>query len=186
MTTRSLTQSPLIATLVHNSAFTLDNQWLMTAMVSTLWGAWAGQDKPSTPDEFLNACGNGITVMVEGAKGHGQIGNVSFYRMATTDLDSMIAAHEMLPVEDEAGDDTSQPSFFIVGTVKFCQAVIHYLATGRGGEGANWGFHYMRHLPSVEPGYVMWAFDDENGRPQFTTGSMAEIFTGAKDALTAA
>ncbi len=59
------------------------------------------------------------------------------------------SAHE--PVSKNDAD-----MFIAFGSRNFCQAFVHFWAIDKGGDGAGWGIHLIRHLSDAKPGDVLW------------------------------
>ena len=188
MTSSSTLSPSLVATLVTSpfQSSTLGKERALQMLATVMYGAWSGQKVPGSPEDFLKV--GKAFIFVEGVKGHAEEGNVSIFFSPRADLETMIAVAESLPKTDGDNEESDNSGFFLaIGCREFCQAVIHYLATGKEGNGANWGFHLIRHLTNAPEGQVIWTVeDDPNGVPQFTYGDIREIFDAAQEAAKAA
>lgn len=170
------TRSPLIVSAVLSNCDSLSDDSLVKMLMVTMWSAMVHE---GTSPEAFNLDGKCV-IFVESSLNTGSTEKIPIMRISLDRLEMTIATYEARPVDKEkmADDPGPQPACCLaIGSVAFCQGIIHYLATGNDGKGQTWALHYLRRLNSAAIGHAIWIAPDEedNTPPQFVIGNLAEM-----------
>lgn len=145
----------VIGALIHPAAPSISRELIQRFYEAFMYGVFVSSGlsleeyEPKMPKEAV--------VFVEGQMDDFKLGTIRVLRMPLELLDIIISRYEHSenggPSEDEP---ETAPSMFFIGSVAFCQAATHYVATQPEGLGNNWGFHLMRLITGRQQKEVVW------------------------------
>lgn len=169
----------------------LPNQTAAAMAAALMWAAYQDEDQTKSPENFLEPA-QSTWIFIEaveiGASSVEEIGNVTIVRSALPELSLVIHNHESGDKSHsvkEEGD--SEGFYFAFGSREYCQAVMHFLATGSDGWGKSWAFHFLRHLATAPVGEAAWTLlERKDGMLQFIHDEFTTIFMAARKAALAA
>jgi hypothetical protein len=166
----SLTGRAIAALIYPHSYSPHDSRQLVS--IAGLIDDHARPQKPSPKKGAVPRAGSLVIV----AEGPTKLLNteIPIFRFTMQDVEELIVATEVPQSKRGVGkrkkfaNDLNVEMIVIVGSVEYCQAFAHYLATLGNGTGENWGFHFIRKLSNKHArDIVFMTWDDDLKQPRF-------------------
>lgn len=140
--------------------------------IQVMQGAAVADEKNSLTEEDMRNK-KSMLIFVEGDESFGSEKGITFMRSPLATLEGVIADYDNAPPKKKSKLDlklTDTGTIFIVGSVDFCQAAVHYLAShGKEGVGDLWGFYFMRNLTGEPENTVVWMTKGKDGKRSFSS-----------------